>query len=347
VRQGSGGSGHGPVSLSNRRETSAKSKDPVGVDRLSVSFPVVDHEPDLSAWSSVRTSNPGTDQAAETLTGFVRLDGGAQVMVGCQFVPATGAWVGKVEYNPARVVDPEGHSLATADQTLSTLEEVRILAGAFVQVNGPDWMHQRVRRMDTAKDFDGIGRPGALLAGLATVHRPWSRKNNLFNDSSRAGAQTLSVGGGQSGVNLYDKHAETKGAVAAGTLRWEARNRSGWLERYGEIKHVNDITTDRLEALAMNRFDWSGMGVEVTVADEVVERVLRSDLSGADQRGLLGWLLMASVGKESPMSSRTAAKYRAAARRLGIALDPAMFEGGEAFRARLDWETGTEVLRVA
>jgi hypothetical protein len=348
VRQGSCETGHGPVSLSNRRETCPESGHSVGLDRVSVSFKLDDHCPDLTAWNSVRVSNPGTDQEAQALTAFVPLDGGHQAMIGAQFIPGTGEWVGKAEFNPSRVIDPDGHSLCPPEALPSILDQVRERASGLVAANGSDWMHANAKRLDVTRDFEGIARPAALLSGLATVHRPWSRKNNLFNDASRAGAQTLSVGGGQSGVNLYDKHAETKGAVPVGTLRWEARCRSGWLDRYGGIKHMEDITTAGLEALAMDRFDWSGMGAEVSAADEVVERVLRSGLTPTEQERLLGYLLCVSVGREPSKSRTTAAKFRRYARQLGIALDPSSLLGNEdQFTARLDWASGTEVLHVA
>jgi hypothetical protein len=204
-----------------------------------------------------------------------------------------------------------------------------------------------VKRVDGARDFGGITRPASLLASLATVHRPWSRKNNLFNDGSRNGAQTLSVGGRSSGVNLYDKFSETKGAVPEGTLRWEARARSGWLESIADIKQLSDINTQSINHLASNRWEWSAMGTEVTATDEVVERVLRSGLSPTVQQGVLGWMLMTAKGHHTVMGKQKAAKYRRIARDLGVALSADLFDDGNAFVARLDWESGTEVCRAA
>jgi hypothetical protein len=107
--------------------------------------------------------------------------------------------------------------------------------------------------------------------------------------------------------------------------------------------------------MAINRWEWSAMGVEVGATDRIVEQVVRSGLSPAKQRGFLGHLLLASVGATSPLSKETAAQYHRLQRDLGIALGPASLgddDEGQAvevggFVGRLDFATGREVVRVA
>lgn len=291
--------------------------------------------------------NPGTPEAASTFGTKLELGDGRSAFLGTQEIPATGQTWAKLEFNPSRIVDPEGHRLAEVVELPSAVREVWS-AGLELVEPACELEDARVPRIDVARDFEGIARPAALLTGLATVHRPWSRKNALFNDGSANGAQTLLVGSKAGSVRLYDKHAETVGAVPEGVLRWEAQARRDWAQKYGSIDRVGDLNTESVGQLAANRWEWSGMGLEVSGTEEAVEKVMRCEwLSAAEQRGLLGWLMIVSAGRESPLSKHTAAKYRSAARALGITLSTDLFGDGGGFVVRLDWETGREVLRAA
>lgn len=346
MSKGSDGQAAGEVSLSNRRETSPFfGADGVGIDRLSLSFPVHEFEQDRSAWTREQVRNPGTPDAASTLSGSVDLGDGVRAFVGVQEVPATGQVVGKIELNPARVVDPDGHSLATVEVLPTAVAAAWAAAADLVApACGPE--DARVKRLDVARDFHGVERPDFYLRGLAPVKRPWARKNLVHFDPARKGAQTLMVGSGAGVVRLYDKHAETSGQVPPGTLRWEAECRSDWSKRYGDMRSLGDINCESVDRLALNRWEWSAMGVEVTATERVVEKVQRSGLSPAKQRAFLGFLLMRSVGAESPMSNDTATEFNRLVRTLGVTLD-AGEPAGPAFVGRLDFEAGTEVLRAA
>jgi len=156
------------------------------------------------------------------------------------------------------------------------------------------------------------------------------------------------VGSGAGVVRLYDKWAESDGAAPAGTLRWEAECRTGWTQNYGSIAKVSDLRSpERASALAENRWEWSAMGVEVSARSRVIEKVQRSGLSPAKQRGFLGWLVMQSEGIASPMGFETSAEYSRLARQLGVSIGSDAAEETTGFVGRLDWETGREVLRAA
>jgi len=254
-------------------------------------------------------------------------------------------WWAKVEGNPSRVGDPEGHGLCPVEELRSRLAPVlELVTSEYVTPDcAPNDM--RVKRLDVARDFGGVRDVPALLVGLARVHRPWSRKNNLYNDGTRHGAQTLMVGSGAGIVRLYDKHAETCGVVGEGVLRWETEARGGWLGQYGSIERFGDINSETVDTLAINRWEWSSMGTEVSTRNEVVARVAASGLSTATQRAFLGWMWQTSCGFDATLSDTTAAKYRKLARTLGITLGPEALDG--AVVGRLDWEEGTVMLRAA
>jgi hypothetical protein len=332
-----------------------KSKDSLvtpGIDRCSLSFPLGGFEADETAWSAKTVTGPGTPTEAVSWATSVTVgdpEAGVKAYVGVKEVPESKhRWWGKVEFNPSRIVDPKGFSLATVSQLRPSVDLVLGVVECLVEPAVASADEVRVKRLDLARDFGGVARTAALLSGLQTIHRPWAKKNAVFNDGSRNGAQTLLVGNKSSGVRLYDKTRETHGGVPDGTVRWESQCRGEWLENYGSIKQLRDVNAETVGDLTMNRWEWSAMGHEVTGTEEAVERVMRAEwLTAAEQRGLLGWMLMASKGRETPMSTQTAAKYRHAARRLGVAINTETFDSGGGFTARLDWESGTEVLGVA
>ena len=76
------------------------------------------------SWSSVAVRNPGGDLEVRTWGTSQRV-GGATVFVGVSEVAGApgGAW-GKVEFNPSRVLDPDGWGLVRPDELSHALAEV-------------------------------------------------------------------------------------------------------------------------------------------------------------------------------------------------------------------------------
>lgn len=324
-----------PVSLSNRRETGSKSE-PLGVDRLSFSFPVEDFERDETAWSSVSVRNPGAPSEHRT---YGRSVGG--VFVGVASNPGLrGAWIGKVEANPSRVIDPTGWEAIGVAQVFDAVDRMARVAADVVRLGCPLEL-ARLKRLDVCRDF-ATDDPAAIVRGLGPVHRPWSRRNLVHFDPARGGAQTLMVGSGSGVVRLYDKHAETDGKAAEGTLRWEVEARSQWLQKYGHMVNLGDVTEDKVRELAEDRWSWSAMDRELSATEQIVEKVMRLDVSPTVKERLVGRLVMEQMGSAYPMAKATATKYRRMVKELGIALDP---EASSA-ATRLDWETGRQITTV-
>jgi hypothetical protein len=147
-------------------------------------------------------------------------------------------------------------------------------------------------------------------------------------------------------VRLYDKSAETNGAVAAGTLRFEAECRKDWLRRYGAIRVLDDVDEGRVEELAWNRWEWSQMGVLVGQPDDLVAAVGKLGLGGMEALQLIGWIMVQRAGgKIGPGSRTTVAKLRGLARDVGVGYSPGM--AGSAMARRLDFATGHEVVAAA
>lgn len=319
----------------------------IGCDRISVSFPVEGFNPDPTAWTTIGTVNPGTDHEAESRQGKVVLNS-VDVMVGVRFISGSRQWWGKAEWNPSRVLDPEGWGVAPIDDAVGTVRDVvDALACELMAPAVRNADQCRVKRLDVARDFD-VERPDFYLSGLGPIRRPWARRNLVHFDPSRNGAQTLMVGSGAGLVRLYDKHAETGGKAPEGSLRWEAECRSGWATNYGGIRTVGDLKDNTTVAtLAGNRWEWSAMGVEVSARSRVLEKVKRSGLSPAKQMAFMGWLMYNAEGIDPKVSRNTAALYSQLARGLGVALGPEVVGDATGFVGRLDWASGREVLRAA
>ncbi len=254
---------------------------------------------------------------------------------------------GKVEMNPSRVEDPSGIGLSDFDAIAPAVsfahDQAVRLCEPVTEVE--DW---KLRRVDVAVDFHGVGDPGRLIAGLAPIFRPYAKRNYLHRDPSKSGAQTLTVGTGAGLVRLYDKYAESDGRALPGTVRFEVEARKGWCEQYAGVEKLGELDAAALGRLAMNRWMWSAMGADVASTSTVVEKVLAADdMTDRERATFLGWMLMQSVGVSAVTGSATLAKYRRLQRSLGVVVSDLEGEPDSGFVTRLDYDSGRAVTRVA
>jgi len=256
-----------------------------------------------------------------------------------------GAW-GKVEFNPSRVLDPDGWGLVRPDELSHALAEVVPIARQHLRP-AAEVAAWGVRRIDLARDFEGVSKPANIVRALAPLPRPWARRNLVHSDPSRQGAQTLMVGSGAGVVRLYDKNAETEGRAPEGVLRWEAECRRHWAAKYGGLLAVADITQVSCVALAEDRWAWSGMGTEVGAMSRVYELVRSSGLSVREQNGLLVFVWGQAAGDMAYLAKASLAKYRRLQRALRLVVEPGSLDMSGGVVSRLDWGTGREVFRVA
>jgi hypothetical protein len=326
------------VSLSNRRETATKNVGGgIGIDRLSISFPVRRFERDLSAWSKMQLVYPESD--GERLSLSTTVDG---CFVGVQQHKADpNLWIGKLECNPSRVLDPDGWEAIPVDLLPTAVKIAVKNLGGLVEPGCQDISESKLKRLDVCRDFV-TEHPASIIRGLGPVHRPWSRLNLIHFDPSRNGAQTLMVGSRSGVVRLYDKHAE-KDQAPEGTLRWEVEARQSWVQKYGHMLNLGDVTEDNVAQLAQDRWEWSAMDRELSGTEQVVDKVLRLPESPAVKRGLIGHLVMESTGCAYQLPPGTASKYRKLAKRAGLVCAP---DGVTGASMRLDWDTGTEIVEV-
>jgi hypothetical protein len=257
--------------------------------------------------------------------------------------PGPARWYGRVDGNPARWVDPEGIGVCPADQVV---EVAAAMVGCARELVEPAALLEEmsVTRLDVARDFQ-VSDAGYYVRGLQHIPRPFARRNFVHNDPKHGGAQTLDVGSGAGTTMLYDKHQESPKLAPPGRLRWECEAHRGWLARYGNVVRLRDVHEETVQSLAENRWRWSQMGADISAANVVLEKVQRARLSSREQLSFLGWMVAQSTGVHVPVSKQATAKYRRLQRELGVSMEPGAMAG--TFLARLDFETGTEVLRVA
>ena len=248
--------------------------------------------------------------------------------------------VGQIEFNPAQFLDPAGHGLAPVGSLRTHVAEALALVRGLVR---PSCALGDVvlTRLDIARDFEGVEDPGALLHALVSAPRKWARSITLHFNPHGAGCETLSVRSGKSGmVRLYDKHAERRGEVPHGTVRFEAECRKPWLRNYGHMAALCDVEAEKVDELVRNRWEWSQMGVVVVGSyEDVVSAVSDLGASGNDSLGILRWIVSQRTGGPiRPASRTTETKYRKLAREAGVCLAV-----GEVSSRRLDFDKGIEV----
>ncbi len=334
------------------------------VDRLSCSFPVRDFDPQRTLWDQSMTVAPGTPHAAETRSVMLDLEGGGQVYLSVKQIPERGL-IGRLDFNPARIDNPDGWEGASPDRVRPTAELAWRRAADVVDA-ACGLRDVRVTRLDVNRDFK-VDKPSFYVHGLRNIKRPYARKNGVWSSAAHGNAQTLHVGSGAGMARLYDKGEELLSkwksgraateraeppappALPSNVLRFEYQARSRQLQRIADIRNLDDVCDERLlGVLGRNRWQWSAMGVEVAVNDRVLEKVANAGLSPRLENAFLGHLWKLSAGVPSPMGSATAAKYNRLIRQLNIVLaDVAPGSGMPGFLGRLDYESGEEVVRVA
>ncbi|HZW45774.1 MAG TPA: hypothetical protein VFF32_15575, partial [Dermatophilaceae bacterium] len=225
----------------------------MGIDRLSISFPVRSIDGDLTRWATRTISQPGTPNERWTLGQPVKaFDGKATVFVGVTEIE--GRLFGKVESNPARFYDPYGCNLMPFGMVPQAASVMYLLASTFMDVAHEDPGAARVKRLDVARDFSGVEDPALYVESLRGIHRPYASRSYVYSDPQKNQAQTLWAGNGAGGGRLYDQHeayGDAKGAPS-GSVRTEIEARSDWCSRVG-MTRVEDVTVERCEQLLMER----------------------------------------------------------------------------------------------
>jgi hypothetical protein len=212
----------------------------------------------------------------------------------------------------------------------------------------------RIMRIDTDRDFDGVADIGAVLRALSHVRPPSGAPLTIHRDGDGRFTSLMCGRPKRWRGDLYAKgdeilsrarslppgvpreRLEVEAEVLAEVLRFEARHRRPVLSEKG-ITTMSDVTDDILIELNHSAFTKSGFDTEIGNADKV--RAIAVGASEDDRKNLykvIGFLVEEAHGIEHLTSHNTVAKYRQAARRLG--LTSADFAPGARHSVRLDYD---------
>lgn len=315
---------------------------PLGtIDTLGLAVPLVSFE---TKGATASVSGLGTDQEQWRYRQALPSGGFMAMGVGSK------AWI--EASLPKRAGDDNVQALPLVEALEVAREMVREAETFFEPEPSHRFEASELVRLDAPRDFHGVGQIGALLDGLAGVPRDKRQKTRRWSDGDRNRAETLRVGPKAWGATLYDKHVESEGKAEPGHLRYEPRMHreqltGQWAKDQGVIMRViEDITEEKLSGLSRAVFDRVGFDREVSAAATVAERVFDPD-NGLrwDVKGSL-WAFLTAPAARAQLSKNTATKYRRLAADLGLA--PVVeFADDEGLVVHLDFDRGTEVLRVA
>ncbi len=162
-----------PVTAPNSRESSSRCEAEgslVGVDWLSLSFAVGAFERQEESWSSFGLRSPGKPEEVRNRVVTEKVEG-AHVRLAVFEVNATRQARGKVEFNPARVLDPDGWSLASPAEVGEALSLVLPVLHDYI-TPATDLDRWGLCRVDVARDFQNVTHGSQLVGGLASAPLP-------------------------------------------------------------------------------------------------------------------------------------------------------------------------------
>lgn len=302
-----------------------------GYDTAALSFKIAGPDTAPGALVNAVVSERGLEAALSDAKTLRRLPGGGTLRTG---VGGYGVVEISSKYGDEGAFEPAGW-----DRTVHSLRSAYAEAAGYVAPLDT-FEHGRIVRLDVVRDFDG-GEcwPQLATALVGAVGYPRAR-SRLFRDRDRGNSLSLTVGNSAWRAGVYDKHAESVGHAPAGRLRYEYRQGRRWSEKVGATwKGPGDSDARAKVIFAECRF-----GARVTGMQDVLTRLLAdSGLSSSEQLRMLGWLYAESAGVVVHQSSRTAAKYRAIARRLGLVVG----EIADGPVVSLDYDRGRVVTSLA
>lgn len=307
-----------------------------GIDKVRLS---VRARPAFDEWKRW-----GCNPKSPVMKLVLTLAAGVPVSVDCRRVE--GGWRISVEFNPSRVLDPEGWGLCPLSRFPEAWEAVLGEVACLIGDGEDELLGWDVRMVHLARDFSGVDA-NFVLRGLVPVRPPYAKvKDVYFSIGPVALAETLYVGNGQGKAKLYDKHAQTRGVAPEGTVRFELSARGAWLERAG-ILYAHDLSDEELVgAFFRERWAWSGFGSAVLAAPAAFA-VLNDPAIPLIQRLEFFALFAADAHGQPPFpgcSQAALKRYERQKRKLGIVPSVDAFcAGPDARTVRLDLDLGREV----
>ena len=316
----------------------------LGIDKVKLAFPIAVS----AAHRLLASSGKNVDGFARAFlhNNYERLrhnrDNLWQGAVAVQ--PEHGA-MGFVEFNPSRWLDPTGWSPAPLLQAQSVIGLVWESVSSVFEPT-VDLSEAKVRRLDIARDFEGVSQPNHYLKRLDTNARAFRtlQRTHFVSGKNEGWTIQLTNASGKH-IRLYDKHRQTRGRAPEGTVRFEVELHK-WLTNNGSsIKTVPDITPEAVCRTARYWWNESRFGAPLTTPDEIYRHICGS-LEGKRNSASLaisvyGYYCRKQEGDETlDLSSSTRRYYE---QTLRLAEASLLRDGSSRSTRALNLETGREV----
>jgi hypothetical protein len=109
---------------------------------------------------------------------------------------------------------------------------------------------------------------------------------------------------------------------------------------------VGDITPEKVERSSRGLFERSGFDREVAGVAAAADRVFSLEDASALEQAML-WAFLTAPGFASELSRPSRRKYRLLSEHVGLVVGQVLDVEAPPLMVRLDYDEGTEVLRVA
>lgn len=247
----------------------------LGIDKVKLAFPITVS----TAQRLLASSGKRVDGIARAFLhhGYERLrHNGDNLWRGAVAVQREHGPMGFVEFNPSRWLDPTGWSPAPLLQTQSVIGLVWESVSPVFEPT-VDLSEAEVRRLDIARDFEGVSQPNHYLMRLDTNARAIRtlQRTHFVSGKNEGWTIQLTNASGKH-IRLYDKHRQTRGRAPEGTVRFEVELHKWLVNNGSSIKTVPDITPEAVSRAARYWWHESGFGAPLTTPDEIYRHICAS-----------------------------------------------------------------------
>jgi len=248
-----------------------------------------------------------------------------------------------VEFNPSRIVDPDGVGIASVQEMLQVANAVwSVVAEHAAPLES--LASASVTRLDVARDFSGSTEPSRFILGMARLQRAYGGDPTIYYDRTTGEAKSLSVGSRDQRMRLYRKDLESPRLAPFGFLRWEHQLRSKPLRRFG-ISVFDDLTPWAVRRVVEDRWRWGKMTTCVSGKRDVLRVIEALDESRSIKARLYYDLQRLATYGVWPTEYRSRKELSDLITRIGIVVDVGNTDAPEepTMSERLDWLTGTVI----
>jgi len=247
------------------------------------------------------------------------------------------SWSIRMEFNPARILDPDGYSLASPSSlsrvTKMLIEEYFLESedslpvflvdqdGSILVDHWPDNWESAIRigRLDVSADFD-ITQDWFHEGLLTEIQSKYSKGSCLINNHGTPNTWTSVYSNRDGYPKFYNKTNELKkkGKDTPNVIhRFEYRLEKKSLRKL-HIHNLGDIRQDKFEQALRFGWEYSNLGNTIYEPNGWIKEIVAESESVSDPLELIGYLLLSELGMDIQLDKDRKAKLTAGALTIGI-----------------------------